>query len=176
MKIRKKFDKQHIVFDALFKFVNINIDVLSNNENEFDILFIIIFVKMKKKPSQKICCKLFYWFQLKFFLMFLINKSLKTTFVFFFIEKMISFFNQIISFLTITFLNFVVCVYRLQLFRIFWRQFRIKITSNLHVVTKKSFLFITFEICRDIYVIFWNIILNVKCFEFVVIDRMIRFN
>ena len=48
LKIRHKFDKQHIVFDALFRLVNINIDVASIDESEFDVLFIIIFVQMKK--------------------------------------------------------------------------------------------------------------------------------
>ena len=53
LKIRHKFDKQHIVFDALFKLVSTNIDVASIDESEFDVLFIITFVQMKKDFRRK---------------------------------------------------------------------------------------------------------------------------
>ena len=54
LKICHKFDKQHIVFDALFKLVNINIDVASIDESEFDALFIITLVQMKKDFRRKL--------------------------------------------------------------------------------------------------------------------------
>ena len=53
LKIRHKFDKQHIVFDALFRLVNINIDVASTDESELDVLFIITLVQMKKDFRRK---------------------------------------------------------------------------------------------------------------------------
>ena len=54
LKIRHKFDKQHIVFDALFKLVNINIDVASVDESELNVLFITILVQMKKDFRRKL--------------------------------------------------------------------------------------------------------------------------
>ena len=59
LKIRHKFDKQHIVFNALFKLVNINIDVKSNDENEFDVLFIIVFVEIEKDFHRKFVANYF---------------------------------------------------------------------------------------------------------------------
>ena len=43
----------HIVSNALSRFVNINKNI-ALNQNEFDVLFIIIFVKMKKKFHKRI--------------------------------------------------------------------------------------------------------------------------
>ena len=54
LKIRHKSDKQHIVFDALFRLVNTNIDVASIDESELDVLFIIILVQMKKDFRRKL--------------------------------------------------------------------------------------------------------------------------
>ena len=53
LKIRHKFDKQHIVLDALFRLVNTNIDVASTDENELNVFFIIAFVQMKKNFRRK---------------------------------------------------------------------------------------------------------------------------
>ena len=54
LKIRHKFDKQHIVFDALFRLVNINIDVASIDESELNVFFIIALVQMKKNFRRKL--------------------------------------------------------------------------------------------------------------------------
>ena len=54
LKIRHKFDKQHIVLDALFRLVNINIDVASIDESELDALFITTLVQMKKDFRRKL--------------------------------------------------------------------------------------------------------------------------
>ena len=47
--IRHKSNKLHIVSNVLSRFVNINTKITSNDENEFNVLFIIVFVKIKKK-------------------------------------------------------------------------------------------------------------------------------
>ena len=52
VELRHKSDKQHIVSNVLFRFVNINIDIASN-EKELNVLFIVVFVEIEKDFRRK---------------------------------------------------------------------------------------------------------------------------
>ena len=53
IELRHKSDKQHIVSDAFSRLVNINIDT-AFEKNELNVLFTIVFVKMKESFRQKL--------------------------------------------------------------------------------------------------------------------------
>ena len=52
IELRHKSDKQHIVFDVFSRLISINIDIIFE-KNELNVLFIIVFVKMKTNFRQK---------------------------------------------------------------------------------------------------------------------------
>ena len=52
--IRHKFDKQHIVSNALFKLASDNVNASNHDDDELNALFIISFVEMKSKFKQRI--------------------------------------------------------------------------------------------------------------------------
>ena len=54
LEIRHKSNKLYIVSNTLSRFVNINTRIISNDENEFDALFIIVLIKMKKDFHKRI--------------------------------------------------------------------------------------------------------------------------
>ena len=57
LNIRHKSNKQHILFDVLFRLVNDNINssiVRNFDENELNALFIVTFVKMNSNFKQRI--------------------------------------------------------------------------------------------------------------------------
>ena len=52
--IRHKFDKQHIVSNALFRLASDNINAFNHDDDELDALFIVFFIEMKSKFKQRI--------------------------------------------------------------------------------------------------------------------------
>ena len=52
--IRHKFDKQHIVSNALFRLINDNVNASNHDDDELNALFIISFIEMKSKFKQRI--------------------------------------------------------------------------------------------------------------------------
>ena len=49
LKIRYKFEIQHVIFDVFSRFANLNIEIqLQNYENEFDVFFIVILIEMNE--------------------------------------------------------------------------------------------------------------------------------
>ena len=50
IELRHKFDAQHIIFDVLFRFINLNVDEKRrvDDDDELNAFFIIIFIDMKK--------------------------------------------------------------------------------------------------------------------------------
>ena len=54
LKIRHKFDKQHIVSNALFRLISVNTNSSNHNEDEFDALFIVSLVEMNFVFKQRI--------------------------------------------------------------------------------------------------------------------------
>ena len=47
LKIRYKFETQHVIFDVFSRFASFNIEIqLQNYKNEFDVFFIVILIEM----------------------------------------------------------------------------------------------------------------------------------
>ena len=47
LKIRHKFEIQHVIFDVFSRFANFNIEIqLQNHENELDVLFIVNLIEI----------------------------------------------------------------------------------------------------------------------------------
>ena len=120
LEIRYKSNKQHIVFDALFKLINTNIDT-AFEKNELNALFITILMKVEKIFFKKIIKN--YFIDLNWKKIFVVlkkqNKNVENDAIFFIEKSTNSFFIQMNSSLTIMRTNFVDSAYHIQLFKTF---------------------------------------------------------